>query len=114
MKVYGIKNCDTVKKATTYLNQKNIDYTFIDLKKETIESSVLVQWAISLGLTVLINTKSATYRALDDTTKQNLSVENCSALITSNQSIMKRPIIIHKNGDITVGFNDSVKDKING
>ena len=113
MIVYGIKNCDTVKKAITFLDDNAISYTFMDLKKEIIPSDILKQWAILLGASVLVNTKSATYRELNDDEKQGLNIDTCTDIIAKNQSIMKRPIILYDNGDITVGFNDTVKEKIN-
>ena len=113
MIVYGIKNCDTVKKAIAFLDDSAITYTFIDLKKEIVPSDTLKQWASLLGASVLVNTKSATYRGLSDNEKQGLSIDTCADIIAQNQSIMKRPIILYTNGDITVGFNDTIKEKIN-
>ena len=113
MIVYGIKNCDTVKKVMTFLDDNAIAYSFMDLKKEIIPSDILKHWATLLGASVLVNTKSATYRRLSDDEKQGLSIDTCADIIAQNQSIMKRPIILYANGDITVGFNDTIKGKIN-
>ena len=111
MKVYGIKNCDTVKKCLAFLNDNNIAHDFIDLKKYDLPETDLKNWAGVLGWDTLVNTKSRTWKSLPETT-QNNGQNQFVEIIQSNQSVMKRPLIIYNNGDITVGFNDDIQEKI--
>ena len=114
MKIYGIKNCDTVKKALIFLEASSTEYTFIDLKKEVPSAELITKWVTVLGINVLINKKSATYRGLEEDLKNSLSIDTAHNIISMNTSIIKRPLIIHNNGDITVGFTNDIQEKING
>ncbi|MGB1361586.1 MAG: Spx/MgsR family RNA polymerase-binding regulatory protein [Alphaproteobacteria bacterium] len=111
MKVYGIKNCDTVKKCLSFLEFNNVDYDFIDLKKSDLNEDDIKSWESVLGWNTLINTKSTTWRSLSQDLKDNAQNEFVS-IITANKSIMKRPLIVYDNGDITVGFNTDIQEKI--
>lgn len=111
IQVYGIKNCDTVKKTLGALDNANISYEFIDLKKHIPDMDILENWCKVIGIDTLINTRGTTWRKLSDTDKK-MAQHNPIPYIQQNTSLLKRPVIIHTNGDITVGFNIAVQQKL--
>lgn len=111
--VYGIKNCNTVKKALDFLNQHDIPYQFHDYKKEGVTKIKLAEWAKQLGWAPLINKKGTTWRGLDEAVKAG--VTNKTAAITLAQektSVIKRPLIEQSGKVIALGFDQGVYDDI--
>ncbi len=107
MKVYGIKNCDTVKKALNYLSSKGIDYEFHDYKKLGVESSKIKEWFKIMPLEKLINKKGPTYRNLSDTDKIKLeNITTAIPVMIENTSVIKRPLLEFK-GQLLVGFDET-------
>ena len=109
--IYGIKSCDTMKKAMTWLTNHNIDYTLFDYKKETISAEWLTQMLNEHGLALVMNKRGTTYRKLDEATKTLLSNESTPisdiiTILASNSSMIKRPILVHGERSI-VGFKDT-------
>ena len=101
IKVYGIKNCDTVKKALAYLNDCGIDFQFIDFRQNPISQQVLKKMVDSVGWELLINKRSTTYRSLSKEEKSNI---NCD-LVLSLPTLIKRPVLVQ--GEKTmVGFSE--------
>jgi len=111
MRVYGIKNCDTVKKCISFLEFNNIEYEFVDLKKNEINEQDINSWINVLGWDTVINTKSQSWRSLPQQVKDNASNDFFN-IIQSNKSIIKRPLITYDNQEVTVGFNSEIQDKI--
>ena len=104
--LYGIPNCDTVKKARTWLDAQGRAYTFHDYKKEGADPAKLAEWIAAAGLDVVVNRKGTTYRALSDADKTRAADSHTAvALLVQQPSIIKRPIIEHANG-ILVGFKE--------
>ncbi|MFZ6725696.1 arsenate reductase [Undibacterium sp. MH2W] len=108
--VFGIPNCDTVKKSRTWLQEQGHDFLFHDFKKQGLTSSVIEQWLQYVPLETLINRKGTTWRALTDEQKASASDRtNAIALILAQPSIVKRPVLqIEKNGGVqhvSVGFS---------
>jgi arsenate reductase len=104
-RIFGIKNCDTVKKSLVYLEKHHIAYEFHDYKKLGIEASKIKEWLKSVKLEHLINTKGPTYRNLSDEEKLKLTkVSTAIPVMQANTSIIKRPLIEHM-GEIILGFN---------
>ena len=102
--LYGIPNCDTVKKARTWLDSQGKAYTFHDYKKEGAESDRIAGWIAVAGLDVVVNRKGTTFRALSDEDKARAaSAETAPALLAANPSVIKRPVLEHAGG-ILVGF----------
>ncbi|WP_086606541.1 Spx/MgsR family RNA polymerase-binding regulatory protein [Erythrobacter donghaensis] len=102
--LYGIPNCDTVKKARTWLDAQGRAYTFHDYKKEGAEPERIAGWIAAAGLDVVVNRKGATYRALSDDNKARAAdAATAPALLAANASVIKRPIVEH-DGGILVGF----------
>lgn len=107
MKVYGIKNCDTVKKALNYLSSKGIDYEFHDYKKLGVESSKIKEWVKIVPLEKLINKKGPTYRNLPDTDKLKLEkISTAIPVMIENTNVIKRPLLEFK-GQLLVGFDET-------
>lgn len=109
--IYGIKNCNTMKKTFSYLEEKGHHYTFIDYKKQTPDIAWLKNIAMQIGLENLINTKGTTYRQLSEEEKAFLSDEKKAlALLQKKSSMIKRPILQAPSGAVVVGFDP---EKIN-
>lgn len=103
--LYGIKNCDTVRKACRWLDAENIDYQFHDFKKQGIDAELATHWIKVLGLDTVINRRGTTYRKLDEETKAKLTDATAIAVIQQNPSVVKRPVLA--NGQqLFVGFSD--------
>ena len=104
--VYGIKNCDTVKKALKWLDKHNIAYQFHDLRQDGISKTDLQQWIKNVNWEVLLNKRSTTWRQLPDKEKKDIDANKAVSLMLANPTLIKRPVII--NGKTTlVGFNDN-------
>jgi Spx/MgsR family transcriptional regulator len=102
--LYGIPNCDTVKKARVWLEVQGHAATFHDYKKEGADPAKIAAWVAAAGLDVVVNRKGTTYRALSDADKAlAASAETAPALLAANPSVIKRPIVEHAGG-LLVGF----------
>lgn len=91
--VYGIKACDTMKKAMTWLEQNGIEFEFHDYKKQGITEPLATRWAQSLPLDQLINKRGTTWRKLSDEDKAELDEAKAVALICAQPSLVKRPLL---------------------
>jgi len=103
--LYGIPNCDTVKKARAWLDAQGVTYTFHDFKKEGLDAALASTWLAALGADTLINRKGTTWRALDDVRKA-LAAQPVGALtlVTEQPSLVKRPVL-DRDGALSVGFS---------
>jgi arsenate reductase (glutaredoxin) len=108
MIVYGIKNCDTMKKAFTWLDEHHIKYTFHNYKIDGISKQKLKQWIKEIPLTSLINVKGTTYRNLSEEEKQLLTkASNAFDIVIQNTSLLKRPIV-ETEAHLIAGFDEQV------
>jgi Spx/MgsR family transcriptional regulator len=107
--MYGIPNCDTVKKARAWLADKGLDAVFWDFKKQGVPAAELANWAHALGWEPLVNRKGTTWRKLDAATQQAV-VDATSAmqLMQSQPSVIKRPVVCWPDGSVSVGFDAGV------
>lgn len=103
--IYGIKNCDTMKKAFRWLDDNKIEYRFHDYKKEGVEETLAKQWLEQLGWEEIINKRGTTWRKLDEETKAAMNNELALKTIMEQPSMIKRPLLI-KNNEITLGFKE--------
>jgi len=103
IKLYGIANCDTIKKARKWLNNNNIDYTFHDYKKLGVPEKELKVWVKKISWEVLLNKRGTTWRKLDDEVKSSVNEKAAIQIMLENPSIIKRPVLV-KNKIILVGF----------
>jgi len=109
--LYGIKNCDTMKKAMKWLQSNNIDYTFHDYKKAGLDIKTLNSWLKTTDWELLLNRRGTTWRKLGEDIKENINKSSAKAVMLENTSIIKRPVL-DVNGNIFVGFSDSQYEEI--
>ena len=102
--IYGIKNCDTMKKARALLDKCGVAYVFHDYKVAGIERAKLEAWAKKVGWETLLNTAGTTFRKLPDKDKEGLTEEKAIKLMLAQPSIIKRPVFELGGGKILVGF----------
>ena len=105
--VYGIPNCDTVKKTLNWLTAKKVKFQFHNYQVDGIATTQLKHWCKQKGWEILLNKKSATWRGLDATAQAKITNEKAAiTLMTAANSIIKRPVIENENGEvIAVGFD---------
>ncbi len=101
--LYGIKNCDTIKKAKAWLDKAQIDYRFHDYRVDGIDTDMVAAFFAKLDWQNVVNKRGTTYRALSDATKSNLTAETALALLVEQPAMIKRPILIHQ-GNYYLGF----------
>ncbi len=104
VKIYGIKNCDTMKKAFQWLDEQGISYIFHDYKKQGIDADLLKKMIVKYGWSKIINTRGTTWRKLDENTKLAVNDETAFQLAHANPSIIKRPILTCGQESI-IGFD---------
>ena len=105
--IYGIPNCDTTKKAISWLNKNNIDFTFHDYKLQGITKEKLNEWCDIKGWDTIFNKRSTTWRELPGAEQLKvIGQKEAIPVMLANNSIIKRPVIEH-NGEIIVGFNEA-------
>ena len=101
--MYGIRNCDTVKKARAWLESQGVEYRFHDYKAAGIDMRQLDRWCEELGWEALLNRAGTTFRKLPEPQKQNLSPETARALMLAQPSMIKRPLV-ELRGRLILGF----------
>ena len=105
--MYGIRNCDTVKKARAWLDQRGVEYRFHDYKAAGVDVAQLERWCEEIGWEALLNRAGTTFRKLADSQKQNLDGKKALALMITHPSVIKRPVI-ELNGKLLVGFKPDI------
>jgi len=104
MVLYGIPNCDTVKRARAWLAERGIAYTFHDYKREGAPPALLTEFASHVGWDALLNRRGTTFRQLDATARADLSDGKVLSLMTEQPSLIRRPVVVH-GGKVLVGFD---------
>ena len=102
--IYGIKNCDTMRKARAWLDKHGVDYTFHDYKTAGIERALLEQWRKTVGWETLLNRAGTTFRKLPDKDKNGLDARKAIALMLAQPSMIKRPVLDLGRSKLLVGF----------
>jgi Spx/MgsR family transcriptional regulator len=102
--IYGIKNCDTMKKARAWLDGRKVDYTFHDYKVSGIDKGKLEGWVRKAGWETLLNKAGTTFRKLPDADKEGLTEAKAIRLMLAQPSIIKRPVLEVGGGKLLVGF----------
>ena len=102
--LYGIRNCDTIKKARTWLDRRGVAYDFHDYKSAGIDRNRLSRWTAALGWEKLLNRSGTTFRKLPDADKRELDEAKAIALMLAHPSTIKRPVI-ETNGALVAGFD---------
>jgi Spx/MgsR family transcriptional regulator len=104
--VFGIPNCDTVKKSRTWLSDHGVAYAFHDFKKQGVPADQLPGWIAAVGWEKLVNRKGTTWRKLDAATQAAVvDAASASALMQAQPSVVKRPVVVWADGGVTVGFD---------
>jgi arsenate reductase (glutaredoxin) len=102
--IYGIKNCDTMKKARAFLGKRSVEYKFHDYKTAGIERGKLQGWAKKVGWETLLNKAGTTFRKLPDNDKDGLTETKAIKLMLAQPSLIKRPVLELGGGKLLVGF----------
>ena len=107
--LYGIPNCDTVKRARVWLAEHDIAYRFHDFKKEGVPEAELDRWLASLGWEVLVNRRGTTWRKLDEAVRDSVSdAATARSVLIANPSLIKRPVVVWDGNDaVTAGFDEA-------
>ena len=111
--VYGIPNCDTVKKARSWLDQHGVAFTFHDYKKQGVDAERIAGWVEQAGWEQVLNRRGTTFRALPDADKVDIDAAKAVSIMAANSSCIKRPIVEHA-GELLVGFNADAWSKAFG
>lgn len=102
--IYGIKNCDTMKKARAWLDQQGVDYRFHDYRQDGVPEPALRQWIAALGWDTVINRRGTTWRKLDPEVRENMDADAAAEQALANPSLIKRPIL-QTDDHLRAGFN---------
>ena len=109
--IYGIKNCDTMKKALAWLDAHKVTYVLHDYKKSGIDKSRLEAWAAKAGWQMLLNRAGTTFRKLDEAQKADITEKKAIALMLAQPSLIKRPVL-QKGAVLLVGFKPEDYTKV--
>lgn len=104
IKVFGIKNCDTMKKAFNWLSEKGVDYEFTDYKKAGVAETLLADWSQRAGWETLLNKRGLTWKKLTDEERTSVNEEKAIKLMTQYPSLIKRPVL-DAGSRLLVGFS---------
>jgi arsenate reductase (glutaredoxin) len=106
--IYGIRNCDTMKKARAWLDKQGVDYAFHDYKVSGIDKKKLEGWTKKAGWETLLNRAGTTFRKLPDHEKDNVTEKKAIALMLEQPSMIKRPVLELPGGKLLVGFKPEI------
>ena len=103
--LYGISNCDTVKRARGWLADAGVAYRFHDFKKQGVPADALARWSAAVGWETLVNRKGTTWRKLGDAERAAVvDAASAARLMTAEPSVIKRPVVDWPGGEVSVGF----------
>lgn len=108
LKMYGLKNCDTCRKAMKLLESEEIAFEFIDVRKDGITQADVAGWAKNAGVELLLNRRGTTWRGLSDADKAKGEGNDAVALMAEHPALIKRPVF-DRDGEIRIGFKDAEK-----
>jgi len=109
--MYGIKNCDTIKKAKKWLDENGVEFTFHDYRKDGLSDELLSSLESTLGWEALLNKRGTTWRKLPDETKDSINKEAALLIMLENPAIIKRPILNIGNS-LELGFSDAAYQQL--
>ncbi len=113
MLFYGLKSCDTCRKAQKELKSAGVDFSYIDVRADGVSRQKIAEWCDKTDWKKLLNTRSATWRGLSDAEKSGIDKQNSIKLLAKYPTLIKRPII-EKDGHIYIGWTAEVKAKLLG
>lgn len=113
MKLYGIPNCGTVKKARIWLDEHGVDYEFHDFKKKGLSAALLADWLQQVGWQKLLKKTGPTWGQLPDTVKASVNNDaSALALMLEKPNVIKRPVLEHQGRVLATGFNETDYKKL--
>ncbi len=113
LKLYGLKNCDTCRKARKWLDAEGIGHEFHDLRDGSLDAGMVAGWLTAVGPDKLVNRRGTTWRQLADHEKQDLDAAKAQGLILAHPALIKRPVIV--DGDrVSVGFTADIQAALKG
>ena len=104
--LYGISSCSTVSKARRFLEAHDLEYQFHDFKKQSISETLLSELEARIGLDVMLNKRSTTWRQLDESQKKDMNLQKAIALMIEKPTLIKRPLL-DTGEQLLVGFNEA-------
>ena len=114
MILYGLKNCDTCKKASKALDAAGENVTFHDVRADGVTKTQIAKWAKAAGWEKLLNKSSTTWRGLDDADKDGVTEKKALALMAEHPTLIKRPVIENGPTQVFVGWSKDVQEKLLG
>ncbi len=108
--IYGIKNCDTMKKARLFLDERGVDYAFHDYKASGIDRTHLERWCREAGWETVLNRAGTTFRKLPDAVRENLDEARAIDLMLEQPSMIKRPVL-ERDGRLLIGFKPETYER---
>lgn len=111
--LYGIKNCDSVKKARRWLDSHAVPFRFHDFRTDGLSYQLLDGWIDTVGWEALLNRRSTSWRQLDDETKSTINATSARKLMLDNPTLIKRPVL-ERDGNLIVGFNSGQYQQLIG
>ncbi|KQY13294.1 ArsC family reductase [Rhizobium sp. Root482] len=109
--IYGIRNCDTMKKARAWLEGQGIAHDFHDYKQSGVSREMLSRWCAALGWETVLNRAGTTFRALPEAEKAGLDEDGAVSLMLAQPSMIKRPIL-DRDGELIAGFKPDIYEKV--
>ncbi|MDA0991892.1 MAG: ArsC family reductase [Verrucomicrobia bacterium] len=109
--VYGIKNCDTCRKARKWLDAEGIEHRYHDFRADGLDETTLSAWVSAIGWETLLNRRGTTWRKLPEADRDGLTADNAAALMLANPTLIKRPVF-DTGGAYLVGFSKAVEDAL--
>lgn len=109
--VYGLKNCDTCRKALKWLDAEGVDHRFHDVRADGVSQDDIASWAGQAGWETLLNRRGTTWRGLADADREDVDESKAVALMAAHPALIKRPVF-DIGGKVTVGFGDQSKDAL--
>ena len=111
LKLYGLSKCSTCQKAIDWLDENKIKHSFSDVKEDPVTKDQVAQWSKALGgWEKMVNRAGYTWRGLPPEKTANLTEAKAVALAVASPSLIRRPLIEHKDGSVTVGFSKKIQD----
>ena len=109
--VYGIKTCDTVRKALKWLDAQGIEHAFHDFRADGLDAATVGRWVDAMGWESVLNKRSTTWKQLSDADKDGLDASRAIALMVAHPTLVKRPVF-EQEGSVLQGFSDDVRRQI--
>jgi len=109
--VYGIKTCDTVRKALKWLDAQGVEHSYHDFRADGLDAATVGRWVDAMGWESVLNKRSTTWKQLSDADKDSLDASRAIALMVAHPTLVKRPVF-EQEGTVLQGFSDDVRRQI--